>query len=76
MRVKIGDKFHDSPVEPILLILSNSDKYEIGHLGRDEHCLCSYPKSMTSKQVDVFMDTEEWREELGKENVRIVYPDN
>lgn len=76
MRVKVGNKFYDSRIEPIMLILSNSDKYEINYLGRDEHCLCISPVSMTEKQVDAFMDTEEWREELGKELVRKTYSDS
>jgi hypothetical protein len=76
VRVKVGNKFYDSRIEPIMLVLSNSDKYEINHLKRDEHCMCYYPKSMTEKQVDVFMDTEEWREDLGKDLVRKVYSDS
>jgi hypothetical protein len=74
MRVKVGNKFYDTKNEPIMLILSRADKYEICHLDRDEFIVCSYPESLTPKQVDEFMDCKEWREELGSELSARTYP--
>lgn len=75
MKVKVGNKFYDSTNEPIMLILSRADKYEICHLSRDEFITCSYPSSLTSKQLDEFMDCKEWRKELGPDLCARTYKD-
>lgn len=46
MKVKIGDKIHDSNEEPIMLILDDQDKENIKNMHSDKYKFITYPKGM------------------------------
>ena len=62
MKIKIGDKTYDSNEVPILLILSQQDKDNIGLMPGESYKYCSYPDD------DRFTE-EEIREFMGLENI-------
>ena len=58
MKVKIGDKFHDSEEEPIMLFMDNDEKVQIANMGVEATKYCSYPESMSEVAVVTFMGSE------------------
>jgi hypothetical protein len=58
MKVKIGDTIYDSENEPIMIILSDADKYNITHMHPDATKYCSAPTSVTLEQMQLFMRTD------------------
>lgn len=55
MKVKIGNTMYDSDREPIMLLLSNRDKYNIAHMHPEHYIYCSYPENMDEEQVKEWM---------------------
>lgn len=59
MKVKIGDTIHDSEEEPIMLILEDNDKRNIGNMSPEAHKFGSYPESCTKEDMKEFMKTDQ-----------------
>lgn len=60
MKVKIGKKIHDSTKEPIMVILSDSDKQNISNMLPGGSKYCSYPEEGFSvEQIKAFMETKD-----------------
>jgi hypothetical protein len=55
MKVKVGDKVYDSEKEPIMVILSESDKKNISNMLSDATKYCSFPDGMSLEYVKEFM---------------------
>ncbi len=55
MKVKIGNTVYDSLVEPIMLVLSDEDKFNISHMDTKATKYLSYPESMTKEEAREFM---------------------
>jgi hypothetical protein len=51
MQVNIRGKVYDSNEEPIMLILSNIDKMNIGKMDSESLKFTSFPETMTIKEV-------------------------
>ena len=45
MKVKIGNKIHDSNIEPIMVILSEGEKEQISNMHPASTRYCSYPNT-------------------------------
>ena len=58
MRVKIGRFIYDSDEQPIMLILSASDKLAISHMGVDCTLYCPAPADMAIDRINAFMHEE------------------
>jgi len=58
MKVKIGDIIYDSSKEPILLILSNQDKVNIGNMEEWANKFCSYPDSVSEDFIERWVEVE------------------
>ena len=56
MKVKIGDKIHDSQKEPIMLILDPMDKLHILAMRPEANLHCSYPAGTSADVVKSFMN--------------------
>lgn len=56
MKIKIGDKIYDANDVPIMIILSQADKDNIGNMLEDNFKYCSYPATGYSEdQIREFM---------------------
>ena len=55
MMVKVGDKIYDSNVEPIMVILSDSDKENISNMAPNRTMYCSYPDSCDADTIFEWM---------------------
>ena len=55
MKVKIGEKIYDSEKEPIMVILSESDKENISNMSPEATKYCSFPDGMSVEYVKEFM---------------------
>lgn len=55
MKVKIKDAIYDSNEEPIMLILEDADKSNIGNMIEAATKYCSYPDHMGEKEIEDFM---------------------
>ena len=55
MKVKIGDKIYDSEVEPIMVILSKSDRENISNMLPDATKYCSFPDGEPIENIKEFM---------------------
>jgi hypothetical protein len=55
MKVKVGDKIYDSEKEPIMVILSESDKENICNMLSEATKYCSFPDEMSLEYVKEFM---------------------
>lgn len=55
LKVKIGNKIISSEDEPIMLILTDQDKFNISHMHPSSYKYCSYPSNMTEEDVVQFM---------------------
>jgi hypothetical protein len=58
MIVKIGSKLYDGLTEPIMVILTEEDKKNIGNMHRDATKYCEYPDLMSSREANQFMDVD------------------
>lgn len=54
MKVKIGDKVYDSSHEPIMLVLNDKEKWDIGHMQNTDNKYCSFPKNIETKEIEKF----------------------
>ena len=52
VKVKIGNKIHDSNNEPIMLILEEQDKEDIANMNDDDTCLCSFPLGWDIEDIE------------------------
>jgi hypothetical protein len=57
MKVKIGDKIFDGKDEPIMLILSDSDKKNIENMLPDAKKYCQFPDTIDLETIKKFMKT-------------------
>jgi len=56
MKVKIGNKIHDATTEPIVIILTQSDKDNIGNMHPDKFKYICFPDDMTMEDIRKFID--------------------
>lgn len=57
MKVKVGNKVYDGNIEPIMVILEDQDKINIGNMPKECHNYCQYPDGiLTDEELDKFMD--------------------
>jgi hypothetical protein len=54
MIVKIGSEYYDSTLEPILLILADSEKEHIASMGEQKK-YCSFPDDWNMEDIKEFM---------------------
>jgi hypothetical protein len=54
MKVKIGDKIHDAEEEPILVILTESDKQNIANLPPNAPGYLVFPESSDVDQLTIW----------------------
>ena len=59
MIVKIGNTYYKSTVEPILLILSESEKEHITNMSNDNKKYCSFPDESNIDRIKEFMNVPE-----------------
>ena len=57
MKVKIGDTIYDSEIEPIMVILTESDKKNIKNMLPEATKYCSYPDEIPTDEIRQFMKT-------------------
>jgi hypothetical protein len=57
MKVKVGDKIYDGANEPIMIILSDTDKSNIANMLPKATKYLSYPDSMSVEDATTFMET-------------------
>jgi len=55
MKVKIGVKTYDSLHEPIMLILNDKEKWDIGHMQDTDNKYCSFPEHISTDEIEEFM---------------------
>ena len=51
MKVKIGDTIYNSELQPIMIILSESDKSNIAAMHEDKFKYVSYPNEWTTEEI-------------------------
>lgn len=56
MKVKVGNKIYDGNEEPVMVILSEDDKYNIENMLQDCTKYLSYPENMTEEEALKFME--------------------
>ena len=61
MKVKIGDTIYDSNDKPIMLILSEEDKFNISNMG-EQTKYCSFPENINTNDIIKFMKEDELNE--------------
>jgi len=59
VKVKIGSTICDSDKQPIMLILSGSEKQLIANMTPDAHKFCVYPKGSAEEGIKQFMEEGE-----------------
>jgi hypothetical protein len=57
MKVKIGNKIYNAENEPIMIILNDSDKFNITHMPAENYKYCAYPSEGYSED-----DIRAWME--------------
>ena len=57
MKVKIDEKIYDSEKEPIMVILSESDKENIYNMLPEATKYCSFPDEIPVESIREFMKT-------------------
>lgn len=65
MKVKVGNKIYDGENEPIMVILSQDDKYNITNMHPDATKYCSYPKEEKWLKDD-YKAIKEWMADEGE----------
>ena len=56
MKVKINSKTYDSDKQPIMLILSGTEKELISNMAVEAHKFCVYPANSKAEKIKQFMD--------------------
>ena len=59
MKVKIGDKIYSDCDEPIMIILTESDKFNIANMSPNNYKYCSYPENVNHEMIKKFMKIKE-----------------
>jgi len=59
MLVKIGNTVYDSEKEPIMIVLTESDKNNISNMDPRATKYCSFPDGMDHEEIKKFMKIEE-----------------
>lgn len=57
MRVKVGDKWYDSTVEPILVEFVPEEKELIKNMPSIDNVFCAYPDELPVEEACAFMGT-------------------
>jgi len=60
MIVKIDNTYYNSTEQPILLILSESEKEHISDMSKENKKYCSFPDESNIEEVKEFMNVPEW----------------
>ncbi len=71
MKVKVGDKIYDGEVEPVMVILTPGDKWNISHMG-DQTCYASFPITEEYYKDD-FAKIKDW---MKIDNLNVPHSDN
>lgn len=58
MKVKVGKQIYDSYEEPIMVILTESDKENIKNMAPDATKYCEYPDNYAIEYIKEFMKTD------------------
>jgi hypothetical protein len=58
MKVKIGNIIYDANEQPIMIILTDTDKALITNMHEDCTKYCAAPDSYTQEQLEEFMRTD------------------
>jgi hypothetical protein len=58
MKIKIGNVIYDSEKEPIMVILSESDKVNIKNMSPEATKYCSFPNGLDIEVIKEFMKIE------------------
>ena len=56
MKIKVGNKIYDGEKEPVMVILSKEDKYNINHMLKTATKYCSYPEGYDSDKIREWME--------------------
>lgn len=59
MKVKIGDQIFDSNIQPIMVVMEESEKTSISNMSKDNYKFCSYPENMSESKIKEFMKVDE-----------------
>jgi len=59
MRVKVGGKVYDGADEPVMVILSDKDKWNIEHMEPEMQKYLSFPDDMNPDEARAFMKVED-----------------
>ena len=51
MKVKVGDKIYDGEVEPVMVILTDTDKENIANMLPECHKYCMYPNEVKDEDT-------------------------
>jgi len=60
MIIKIGNTYYNSTEEPILLILSQTEKEYISNMLNENKKYCSFPDESDIDKIKEFMNVPEW----------------
>jgi len=60
MIIKIGNTYYNSTQEPILLILTESEKEHISNMSKENKKYCSFPDESNINKIKEFMDVSEY----------------
>jgi hypothetical protein len=63
MTIKIGNKIYDGYKQPIMIILTSSDKKLIRSMRREDHKLCYCPIKMKKEAIKKFMNIDKEQNE-------------
>lgn len=56
MKVKVRNKIYDGEKEPVMVILSKSDKENIASMTEESEKYCSYPEGSDEDEIVVWMN--------------------
>jgi hypothetical protein len=55
MKVKVGNIFYNSSVEPVMIILSNQDKENIKNMSPESTKYCAFPDTLNEENIKKWM---------------------
>jgi hypothetical protein len=56
VKVKVNDTIYDANEVPIMLILSDQDKFNISHMDPKANRYAAYPRDWSDKRASAWMD--------------------
>jgi hypothetical protein len=56
MKIKIGKTIYDPNDQPIMIILTEKDKFNIAHMAPEATKYCAYPDTMRPEEIEKWMD--------------------